>query len=132
AEPGDYRVSAREPLNPALADTYDAVDLRLRIAPGDDGQAAVTAEDFSRRKTPDASVCVRVSEAPDGPSISGLPVRFFQRFRVAAEGVTDGGGRFCAEHLRHEPLVAAINGGEDYHDRAVRVEADAGAREIPL
>lgn len=130
AEPGDYRITAREPLPASLAETYESVDLRLRVmgGRGDEGQAATEVMDYSRRKKPDTSFCVRVSEAPDGPPISGLAVRFFQRYRVAAEGVTDGGGRFCAEQLRREPLVAAVNGGEDYHDRAVRVEPGDGSR----
>ena len=133
AEPGDYLITAREPLNPALSETYESVDLRLRISDGgDEMQASAEATDFSRRKKPDTSFCVRISEAPDGPAISGLAVRFFQRYRVAAEGLTDGGGRFCAEQLRREPLVAAVNGGEDYHDRAVRVEPGTGAADIPL
>jgi hypothetical protein len=126
--PGDYRLGWPGGLPDALRGSYESIDLTLRVTRSAEGEAAADdgalsvdiLSDRSRRRDPDAEACVKVVDEKTGVSLSGLGVRVIQRYRVAGEGLTDERGKFCAGKLRPGPIVAAVNGGNEYLDRSAR------------
>ncbi len=128
--PGRWTLTAAEPPPPPLAARYEKLEIALRITGGE--HVSIEIDDRSRFKKTDRSFCARLAEADGGPSLSGLRIRFHQRYRVVGEGLTDERGKFCADHLGAWPVTVSVNGGADFRDAAATFPADGDAGTIEL